>query len=60
LGLVLPFLQGIIFLFVGFLILFSGFPKIQLLVYQQTEKYPHLHKAIKKIETWLKNIIGEV
>lgn len=60
LGLVLPFLQGIIFLAVGFLLLFSSFPKIQLWANKHTEKYPHLHKAIKKIEIWLKNIIGNV
>lgn len=60
LGLILPFLQGIIFLSVGFLLLFSRFPKAQLWADKHTEKYPHLHKIIKKIESWLKKIIGEI
>jgi uncharacterized membrane protein YbaN (DUF454 family) len=60
LGLFLPFLQGIIFLAVGFILLFSGFPKIQLWANKHTEKFPSLHKGIQKIEIWLKNIIGEI
>ncbi|MES3031843.1 MAG: PGPGW domain-containing protein [Patescibacteria group bacterium] len=59
-GLVLPFLQGIIFLFIGFILLSFYFPKSYLWLEKHTEKYPRLFIKIKKVEAWIKKFIGEV
>lgn len=59
-GLVLPFLQGILFLFIGFFLISFSFPKIRLWIEKYTEKYPHLFLVIKKIEKWITEIIGEI
>lgn len=59
-GLVLPFLQGILFLFIGFLLISMCFPKIRLWMNRHTERYPHLHSALRKTEIWIINFIGEV
>jgi len=60
LGLVLPFLQGIIFLAIGFALIFFYFPDTRLWVNEHTKKYPQLFTKIEKIEKWLKKIIGEI
>ena len=59
-GLVLPFLQGIIFLAIGFFLLSFYFPKIRLWINKHTEKYPYLSKKIKKVEVWMTKIIGDI
>lgn len=59
-GLVLPFLQGIIFLAIGFILVSFCSPKIRLWVNKRTEGYPHLSSAINKIERWLNKIVGEI
>ena len=60
LGLVLPFLQGILFLAIG-LLLFSFYsPKVRLWIERHTKKYPRLFLVTKKIEGWLTKIIGEI
>ena len=60
LGLVLPFLQGIIFLAIGFFLVSLYFPKTYLWIEKHTEKYPRLFIKIKKIEIWIKKFIGEM
>ena len=60
LGLVLPFLQGIIFLAIGFFLLSFYFPKSYLWIEKHTEKYPQLSSKIKRAEIWIKNFIGEI
>jgi uncharacterized membrane protein YbaN (DUF454 family) len=59
-GLVLPFLQGIIFLVIGFFILSFYFPKMRLWINKHTEKYPRFSRKIKKVEAWMIKIIGEI
>ena len=59
-GLVLPFLQGIIFLAIGFILISLCFPKIRLWVNKHTKKYPHLFAVIEKIEKWMIKFIGEI
>lgn len=60
LGLVLPFLQGIIFLAIGFFLISFYFPKVYLWIERHTKKYPRLSEKIKKIEVWIRKFIGEI
>ncbi|MFH1201153.1 MAG: hypothetical protein V1484_02410 [bacterium] len=60
LGLVLPFLQGILFLVIGLTLIIFYFPEIRPHIHKHTKKYPSLHAKIEKIEEWLKKIIGEI
>ncbi|MEK7081119.1 MAG: hypothetical protein AAB902_01915 [Patescibacteria group bacterium] len=59
-GLVLPFLQGILFLAIGFFLLSFYFPKIRLWTNKHTEKYPYLSQKIKRVEAWMTKIIGDI
>ncbi|MEK7128479.1 MAG: hypothetical protein AAB933_02880 [Patescibacteria group bacterium] len=59
-GLALPFLQGILFLIIGFLLVSLCFPQIRTLMKKHTEKHHRLHKTINKVEVWLAKFIGEV
>ncbi|MFA5931942.1 MAG: hypothetical protein WC793_01000 [Candidatus Paceibacterota bacterium] len=60
LGLVLPLLQGILFLAIGFSLIFFYFPDVRSWLNEHTKKYPHLFIAIEKVEKWLTKIIGEI
>lgn len=60
LGLVLPFLQGILFLAIGFFLISFYFPKSYQWIEKHTEKYPHIYTKIKKVEAWIKKFIGEI
>jgi len=60
LGLVLPVLQGIVFLIIGFMILSLYFPKVRILMKKHTERRPHLSPVINKIEAWIVKFIGEI
>ena len=59
-GLVLPFLQGFLFLAIGLFLLSFYFPKTRLWIEKHTEKYPRLFLMTKKVEKWMTKIIGEV
>lgn len=60
LGLFLPFLQGILFLIIGFMILSLYFPKIRLCIHKHAEKSPRLFSLINKAEKWIEKFIGEI
>ena len=59
-GLALPFLQGFLFLTIGFILLSLHSPKIRMWTDVHTVKYPKIHRAIQKIEKWIVGIIGEI
>jgi uncharacterized membrane protein YbaN (DUF454 family) len=59
-GLVTPFLQGFLFLFIGLFLLSFTSPKIRFWIDKHTVKYPHLFELTKKIEKWMTKIIGEI
>ena len=59
LGLALPFLQGFLFLAIGFILLSLHSPKIRVWTDVHTVKYPKIHSAIQKVEKWVIGIIGE-
>ncbi len=59
-GLVLPILQGVLFLAIS-LVLFSILsPTIGAWAETHTRKYPKVHKIVKDIEAWVTRLIGEV
>ena len=59
-GLVLPFLQGIIFLVVGFLVISLYFPKVREYIQKHAQKSPHVFSFFNKAEAWLAKFIGEI
>lgn len=60
LGLFVPFLQGILFLIIGFMILSLYFPKIRLYIQKHAQKSPRLFSLINKAEKWIEKFIGEI
>jgi len=58
-GLVLPFLQGILFLAIGIILLSLYSPSAREWLEKHTVKFPQLHRMIQKIEGWIVSIIGE-
>lgn len=59
-GLVLPFLQGVLFLFIGVILLSFYFPKPRLWIEKHSARYPHIFALTKKIEKWMAKIIGDI
>ncbi len=59
-GLVLPFLQGILFLIIGILLISLCFPAVRLKLKKHTERHPHTFSLITKMEKWLVKFIGEI
>lgn len=58
-GLVLPFLQGILFLVIGVLILSAYSPKIKGLVERFAYRHPPVRGIILKAERFIVRIFGE-
>lgn len=59
-GLVLPFLQGILFLIIGFLILSLYFPSIRHHIQKHAQKSPHALSIVNKAEKWIAKFVGEI
>jgi len=57
-GLVLPFLQGFLFIAVGLLLLSLYSPTIRDWMDKHTKRYPTLHTMVQKVEGWIVGIIG--
>ncbi|MDO8518131.1 MAG: PGPGW domain-containing protein [bacterium] len=57
-GLVLPFLQGFLFIAIGLLLLSLYSPTIRDWMDKHTKKYPKLHTMVQKAEEWMIRIIG--
>jgi len=58
-GLVLPFLQGFIFLAVGLVLVSFSFPRIRLTINKHAKRHPHLSSIVNKTESWIAKFIGE-
>ena len=58
-GLVLPFLQGILFIAVGLLLLSLVVPGVRVYLDRHTVRYPHIHQAVLRVEAWVVRIVGE-
>lgn len=57
-GLVLPFLQGFLFLAIGILLISIYSPRIRHWLDSHTVKYPKLHQAVLKVEGWIIKVVG--
>lgn len=57
-GLALPFLQGLLFIAIGLILLSITFPSIRNWMEIHTRKYPKLHSPIKRIELWILKRVG--
>ena len=57
-GLVLPFLQGLLFLAIGVLILSFFSPTLRTWMDKHTVKWPKLHQAVLAAEGWMIRVIG--
>ncbi|HWB34258.1 MAG TPA: hypothetical protein VG753_03005 [Candidatus Paceibacterota bacterium] len=59
-GLVLPFLQGLLFLAAGAVLLFILFPSLREESHRHTVKYPKVHSFLLKVEDKLREMIGDL
>ena len=59
-GLVLPFLQGLLFLAIGIILLSLWSPRIREFMDRNTIKYQKVHKVIHDVEEWVVRRIGDV
>jgi uncharacterized membrane protein YbaN (DUF454 family) len=57
-GLVLPFLQGILFIAIGIILLSILSPRFRAFIEIHTRKFPRLHNRIKGIEVWIVKVFG--
>ena len=60
LGLALPFLQGFLFLAIGFVLISISSPRFRAWAITHTVRYPKIHAALEKMEKWILGIIGPV
>ena len=58
LGLALPFLQGILFLAIGLILLSIASPTARSWIEHHTRKYPKFHNWVEEIEKKITDIIG--
>jgi len=58
-GLVLPFLQGFLFLAIGLILLSFSSPGIRITINKYAKRYPHLSNIIKKTDSWVAKFMGE-
>ena len=59
-GLVLPFLQGFLFLAIGLILLSLLSPAVRVFMYKHTVRFPRLHKIVENTEQWVIKYIGDV
>jgi uncharacterized protein len=57
-GLVLPVLQGWLFIAIGLLLLSMYSPRLRAWIDTHTVKYPKLHAFVKKAEDWVVRVVG--
>jgi uncharacterized membrane protein YbaN (DUF454 family) len=59
-GLVLPILQGVLFLAVSVVLFSILSPTIGHWAENHTRKYPKIHKIVKDIGNWVRRFVGEL
>lgn len=59
-GLLLPILQGVLFLIMGFLLLSLYFPKIRFYIQKHAKKNKHSLSLVNKAEKWIAKFIGDI
>ncbi len=58
-GLVLPILQGWLFLIIGLLLLSAYSPTLRAWIEKHTVKYPKVHYWVGRADNWIERIIGK-
>lgn len=58
LGLALPFLQGLLFIAIGLILLSLAHPRMREWLKARTQRFPRLHSYVERLENWLVNKIG--
>ena len=58
LGLVLPFVQGVLFIAIGLILLSLCSPTMREWMEIHTKRYPKLHAVVERMERWMVKIIG--
>lgn len=58
-GLVLPFLQGILFIAIGLILLSTFFPSLGEWVEDRTRHYPKVHHVVLKTQQFVRRTLGE-
>ncbi len=58
-GLVLPILQGWLFLIIGLLLLSAYSPSLRAWIEKHTVKYPKVHHWVGRADHWIERIIGK-
>lgn len=59
-GFLLPFLQGWFFTIVGIILLSLYFPNLRTWLEHKTQRWPHVHELVGKIQAWADRNIGEI
>ena len=57
-GLVLPLLQGWLFLAIGALLLSMYSPTLRGFIHRHTTKYPRIHAFVERAEGWTTKVFG--
>lgn len=59
-GLVLPFLQGFLFIAIGLILLSLVSERVRLFLDRHTVRFPRVHKVVRDIERIVVRVVGEV
>lgn len=59
-GLFLPFLQGVLFIAIGIVLLSLLSPRVRSFLEPHRIRFPKLHALLERAEEWVKRIIGEI
>lgn len=59
-GLVLPFLQGILFIAIGLILLSLVSVRVRQFLDRHTVRFPRVHKVVRNIERAVGRIVGDV
>ncbi|HYF12973.1 MAG TPA: DUF454 family protein [Candidatus Paceibacterota bacterium] len=60
LGLVLPFLQGFLFLAVAAVLFSVLSPRFRDWIQKYTIKYPRIHSIVERMETFVRRVVGDI
>jgi|CXWL01.1.fsa_nt_gi uncharacterized membrane protein YbaN (DUF454 family) len=59
LGLVLPFLQGFLFLGIGLILISPFSPATRDWVKKHTQKYPHVQQKVERLDAWMDRFLDQ-
>lgn len=59
-GLFLPFLQGVLFIAIGIVLLSLLSPRVRKFLEPHRLRFPKLHALLQRAEEWVKRVIGDI